>query len=50
MIAAYVFAERGDVLSHIPSPLQGPLGSMTPARRAELRRQLKAALLKSPPQ
>jgi hypothetical protein len=50
MIAAYVFAERGDVLSHIPPPLQGPLGSMTPARRAELRRQLKAALLKSPPQ
>ena len=50
MIAAYVFAERGDVLSHIPPPLLGPLGSMTPARRAELRRQLKAALLKSPPQ
>lgn len=48
MIAAYVFGERGDVLSHIPAPLQGPLGAMTPARRAALRRQLQSAFLKSP--
>ncbi len=47
MIAAYVFAERGDVLSHIPMPLQGVLGPLSPTARAALRQQLKAALLKS---
>jgi hypothetical protein len=50
MLAAYVFAERGDVLSHIPVPLRGALGPMTPTRRAALRQQLKSAFLKSPPQ
>jgi hypothetical protein len=47
MIAAYVFAERGDVLSHIPMPLQGALGPLSPTARAALRQHLKAALLKS---
>lgn len=47
MIAAYVFAERGDVLSHIPALLQGSLGPLSPSARAALRRQLRAALLKS---
>jgi hypothetical protein len=47
MIAAYVFAERGDVLSHLPAPLRGPLGSMSPSARAALRQQLRTALLKS---
>jgi hypothetical protein len=50
MIAAFVFADRGDVLSHIPPPLRGALGPMTPAHRAALRQQLKSAFLKSPPQ
>ena len=50
MITAYVFPDSGEMLSHIPTPLQGPLGAMTPARRAALRQQLKSALLKSPSQ
>ncbi len=50
MIAAFVFADRGDVLSHIPAPLQGAFGPMTPARQTALRQQLKSAFLKSPPQ
>jgi hypothetical protein len=49
MVAAYVFAERGDVLSHLPAPLLGPLGTLTPAARAALRQQLKSAFLKFPP-
>jgi len=48
MIAAYVFDERGDVLSHIPPSLRGPLGAMTPARRAALRQQLASAAVKPP--
>ncbi|QDZ08252.1 cupin-like domain-containing protein [Sphingomonas panacisoli] len=40
MIAAYVFDERGDVVSHLPYALRGALGAMTPARRAALRQQL----------
>lgn len=47
MVAAYVFAERGDVTSHIPEPLRGPLGPLSPAARAALRQQLRAAMLKS---
>lgn len=47
MIAAYVFGEQGDVLSHIPAPLQGPLGALSPSARAALRQQLRAASLKS---
>jgi hypothetical protein len=50
MIAAYVFGDRGDVLSHIPAPLRGALGPMTPARRAALHQHLKSAFLKFPPQ
>ncbi|MDB5679332.1 cupin-like domain-containing protein [Sphingomonas bacterium] len=48
MIAAHVFDERGDVVSHIPAPLRGPLGAMTPARRAALRQQLASAAVKPP--
>ncbi len=44
MIAAYVFGERGDVLSHIPAPLQGPFGPLSPTARTALRQQLRAAL------
>jgi hypothetical protein len=40
MLAAYVFDERGDGVSHIPPALRGPLGAMTPALRAALRQQL----------
>jgi hypothetical protein len=47
MIATYVFAKRGDVRSHIPPPLLGPLVPMSPSSRAALRQQLRAALLKS---
>jgi len=47
MIAAYVFGERGDVLSHIPAPIQGQLGPLSSSARVALRQQLRAALLKS---
>lgn len=49
MIAAYVFGERGDMLSHIPALLQGLLGPLSPSARAALRQQLRAARLKSSP-
>ena len=48
MLAAYVFAEHGDLLSHIPAALRGTLGPMTPAHRAALRQQLKSAFKSSP--
>lgn len=44
MIASYVFAERGDVLCHLPEPLRGILGPMSAARRSAIWQQLKAAL------
>ncbi len=45
MFAAHVF---GDGADHIPAALRGPLGRLSPAARAALKRQLKAAVLKSP--
>lgn len=48
MIASHVFGERGDVISHVPPALRGPLGAMAPASRAKLRQQLRSALLKPP--
>lgn len=48
MIAADVFDEREDVLSHILLPLRGTLGAMTPAPRAAFRQQLASAAVKPP--
>jgi hypothetical protein len=48
MFETYVFRTEGDAVGHIPAPLQGALGRMSPALRAMLRQQLKIAVLKSP--
>jgi len=45
MFDAHVF---GDEAAHIPAPLRGPLGPMSPGRRAALRQQLRLAFLKAP--
>ncbi|MBO9713262.1 cupin-like domain-containing protein [Sphingomonas sp.] len=47
MFDTYVFRTGGDPVGHIPEPLQGALGAMSPSFRAMLRQQLKIATLKS---
>jgi hypothetical protein len=46
MFEAYVFGD--EAAAHLPAPLQGALGRLSPQQRAMLRQQLKAAILKSP--
>ncbi len=46
MFETHVFGDEG--AAHLPEALQGALGRMSPATRAKLRQQLKAALLKAP--
>lgn len=48
MFDTYVFGSGGDALDHIPRELQGPLGEMSPATRAVLKRELRNVFTKMP--
>jgi hypothetical protein len=46
MFEAFVFADDGEAIAHIPDGMKGALGPMSPSLREALRRQLKMAFLK----
>ncbi|ESQ87418.1 hypothetical protein ABAC460_19010 [Asticcacaulis sp. AC460] len=47
MFDAYVFKAGDDATAHLPPDLKGVLGSMTPALRERLKKELKLAYLKN---